>query len=167
MACWSNYTTRKIGRKAVEILQQPIQVADEVIDGVSTVDELSQAVTPLEPFEYAVLEIKALIGLLKADRKIKPEECGYIETLIEHAEIPGETKTELAKLMGVKGKVLIDFGLFAQDPDQAVGLLMDLVALARRDGEFHVAEKIYIRKAAELMGLSHDDVKEAMSTPGT
>lgn len=166
MAAWSNYTTRKIGRKAVEVLEHPIQVADEVIDDVSTVDEPSETLTALEPSEYAILEIKALIGLLKADRKIKPQECGYIETLIEHVGIPADTKTELAKLMDSKGKVPVDFGIFAKDPDQSTGLLMDLIALAKRDGEFHVAEKIYIRKAAKLMGLSDDDVKEAMATPG-
>lgn len=167
MAAWSNYSTRQIGKKAAEILAKPI----EVIEGESD-DEiiLANVALPQSPAteevtsKLTILKIKALINLMKVDKKINVEERGYIELLIENSDLDVETKIELVNQMDVETKTNVDFALFAKEPDEVIGLLIDMIGLAKRDGEYHLAEKIYIKQAGKLMGLSGSDIDEAMAT---
>ncbi len=167
MAAWSNYSTRQIGKKAAEILAMPIEIIEEESDDESIIAGIAPTQSPstveATP-NLTTLKIKALINLMKVDKKIKLEERGYIELLIENSDLEDETKIELANLMDVEGKPHVDFALFAKEPDEMIGLLMDLIGLAKRDGEFHLAEKIYIKQAGKLMGLSGSDIDEAMAT---
>lgn len=170
MGVWSNYITRQIGKKSVEILEKPIEVEADEIEDESIEEDIAgtrtfkSEPTPTEnPYDYTVLKIKALTNLMKIDKKLKPEEQGYIQTLIENSEINNEAKIELANLIDVEGKISVDFTAFATEPDEAAGMLFDLIGLAKRDGEFHLAEKIYIKQAGKLMGISENDIVEAMA----
>ncbi len=166
MAAWSNYSTRQIGKKATEILAKEIEVTEEESDDESIVANVvpnpSQA-TVEAALDFTILKIKALINLMKVDKKIKPEERGYIQLLIENSELDDEVKIELANLVDVEAKTQVDFTPLAKEPDEVIGLLIDLIALAKRDGEFHLAEKIYIKQAGKLLGLSESDIDEAMA----
>lgn len=165
MAVWSNYSTRQIGKKAAEILAKPIEVSAEESDDesiLSVAPAQSPATVEAAP-NYTILKINALINLMKVDKKIKPEERGHIELLIENSELDDETKIDLANRMDGEARTPVDFAVFAKDPDEVIGLMMDLIGLAKRDGEFHLAEKIYIKQAGKLMGLSESDIDEAMA----
>ncbi|NJN99346.1 MAG: hypothetical protein HC875_37235 [Anaerolineales bacterium] len=148
----------------------PIEIeADEIedeniVEGVAeTRISKSEPISTENIYDYTVLKIKALINLMKVDKKLKLEEQGYIQTLIENSEIGDETKIELANLMDSQGKISVDFTIFAKEPDEATGMLFDLIALAKRDGEFHLAEKIYIKQAGKLMGISENDIEGTMA----
>ncbi len=167
MAAWSNYSTRQIGKKAAEILVKPIDVSEVEIDDESIIADIATTQPPATVEaapNFSALKIKALINLMKVDKKIKPVERGYIELLIENSGLADETKIELVNLMDAKTKTHVDFALFAKAPDELIGLLMDLIGLAKRDGEFHLAEKIYIKQAGNLMGLTESDIDEVMAT---
>ena len=170
MGAWSNYSTRQLGKKAAEILAKSIEVSEEESDDEGIVEGAIMAqpatVVAAAPI-YTNLKIKALINLMKVDKKLAPEERGYIEVLIENSELADETKIELANLVDAETKTPVDFALFAKDPDEMTGMLIVLVALAQRDGEFRLAEKIYIKQAAKLMGVSESDVEEAMAVEQT
>lgn len=170
MGAWSNYITRQIGKKSVEILEKPIEVEADEIEDEDTEEDVTgtrtfkrEPMPPANPHDYTVLKIKALTNLMKIDKKLKPEEQGYIQTLIENSEINDEAKIELANLIDVDGKIAVNFTLFATEPDEAAGMLFDLIGLAKRDGEFHLAEKIYIKQVGKLMGISESDIEEAMA----
>lgn len=171
MAAWSNYSTRQIGKKATEILERPIEVIEEESDDERIVEGTPTTQPPAAVVEaapnYTTLKIKALINLMKVDKKVRPEESGYLQTLIENSELDDETKIELATWVDVETRTQVDFALFAKEPDEVIGLLIDLVGLAKRDGEFHLAEKIYIKQAGKLMGLSESDIEEAMAIEQT
>ncbi|MFC1853807.1 hypothetical protein ACFL27_26790 [candidate division CSSED10-310 bacterium] len=47
---------------------------------------------------------------------------------------------------------------YSEHPDESLGLLMDLIALAKRDNEFHVTEKMYIKKVGSIIGYSAEDI---------
>lgn len=167
MGAWSNYSTRQIGKKAAEILAKQIEVIEEESDDESILADIAQTKSPASVEaapNFTTLKIKALINLMKVDKKIKPEERGYIELLIENSGLDDEAKIELANLMDDEAKMQVDFALFAEEPAEVIGLLVDLIGLAKRDGEFHLAEKIYIKQAGKLMGLSGSDIDEAMVT---
>lgn len=171
MAAWSYYMTRQIGNKAIEILEKPVEIVDEEIEDEKILEEalIAQATKREVPAidsmpNYTVLKIKALLNLMKIDKKITSTERTYIETLIENSGIDDSTKIELANLIDAEAKAQVDFTLFAKEPDEATGMLFDFVALAKRDGEFHLAEKIYIKQAGKMMGLSEGDIEAVMST---
>jgi uncharacterized tellurite resistance protein B-like protein len=141
------------------------EIEDEsIIAGFAKVQPAKSESIPTEVTpDNTVLKIKALINLMKVDKKITTEERNHIETLIEHSEIDTEAKIDLANLMDIAGKIPVDFSLFGKEPDEAVGLLFDLIGLAKRDGEFHLSEKIYIKQAGKLMGISEIDIEGAMA----
>jgi uncharacterized tellurite resistance protein B-like protein len=165
MGAWANYTTRQVGKKADEILQKPIEMGTEPVDDSTEEPELPvEAKASTVPVDVntlphvALMRLQALITLVGIDRKVLPEERAFIEPLIEQAEIEPAQKIDMANLMDCSTKPAVDFASIARDPAEAIGLLMDMVALAKRDGEFHLAEKIYIKQAAQLMGIAADDV---------
>jgi len=170
MAAWSSYTTQQIGKKAADILAKHIEVETEEIGDECIMEGFSKAqpakseqrLTEAAP-DFVSLKIKALINLMKVDKKITTEEQSYISTLIENVDIDSKVRIELENLMNVTGKIPVDFSLFAKEPDEAVGLLFDLIGLAKRDGEFHLSEKVYIKQAGKLMGISENDIEGAMA----
>lgn len=170
MAVWSNISTRQIGKKAAEILAKPIEVIEEEIDDESILVGVVQVQSP-EPVEaapnFTTLKIEALINLMKADKNIKPEERGYIQLLIENPDLDNETKIELLNQLDVETMAQVDFAQFVKDPGEVAGLLTDLIGLAKRDREFRPAEKIYIKQAGKLMGLSESVIDEAMAEEPT
>ncbi|ACL23571.1 hypothetical protein [Chloroflexus aggregans] len=48
----------------------------------------------------------------------------------------------------------IDCDALAATPETVVSLLMEMVALARCDGQLHIAEKWYIEQTAQRLGIA-------------
>jgi hypothetical protein len=44
--------------------------------------------------------------------------------------------------------------------------LVDLVTLAKRDGTFHITEKMFIKQVGKLLGFPETDIDEVMATTG-
>jgi uncharacterized membrane protein YebE (DUF533 family) len=51
-----------------------------------------------------------------------------------------------------------------QDQETAFQLLLDMVSLAQRDGEFHAKERQYIMKVGQRIGYQEDSLKDMMET---
>jgi uncharacterized protein (DUF697 family)/uncharacterized tellurite resistance protein B-like protein len=162
MAAWSNYSTRQVGKEAVEVFKKEIEYMPEEIEDVSVVD-VEPAIAKAE-VGYEALKIQAFINLMKVDRQIAPEEREYVQTLVDKASIGDEEKAALLGSIDTDTKFSIDYAIFANAPDEAIGLLIDLVALSKRDGTFHISEKMYIKQVGKLMGSSDSDVEEAMAS---
>lgn len=167
MAVWSNYLTRQVGKKAVEIFEQELELSPETIEEVP--QDISEEVvveqifvTPTTSIES--LKIQTLVNLLKVDGKIKPEEIEYIQTIVDRGNLLDEEKTTLLGAISSSTKFTVDYAGFSSLPDDAIGLLIDLVALAKRDGELHIAEKMHIKQVGKLMGFTESDIEETMAS---
>ena len=172
MAAWARYSTAQIGKRAAEILAKPIQVEEE---GAWTVGERdldpSQDVGKADPSRFlrqedhglVALKIRLLIHLIKVDRKVTAEERMHVEALIENSALTHESGFGLRKLIDCEPGSAIDLSLLARDASEAVGLMMDLVGLAKRDGAFHLSERIYIRQVGKALGLLESDIEDLMS----
>jgi uncharacterized protein (DUF697 family)/uncharacterized tellurite resistance protein B-like protein len=162
MAAWSNHMTRQIGDKAVEIMQKKIEINDA--DG--SIDEVCDVVMPENQLlvNTTKVRIQTLINLMKVDGEIAAEEQSYLQILIEQADFAEEDRVELMQGLTSNQKFAINYEILSTQPDDAIALLMDLVALANRDGTFHIAEKIYIKQVGRLVGFSDDDIEEMMKT---
>jgi uncharacterized tellurite resistance protein B-like protein/uncharacterized protein (DUF697 family) len=171
MAVWSNYLTRQVGKKAIEIFEKEIVLSEEVIEempletettappAVATVSRFSPVgVSPDMP------KVQTLINLMKVDGTVKAEERDYVQTIIGNAGLTENERAELTQAMDTSEKFAVDYSAFASSPDDAIGLLVDLITLAKRDGTFHITEKMFVKQVGKLLGFPETDIDEVMAT---
>jgi len=172
MAVWSNYLTRQVGKKAIEIFEKEIVLSEEVIEeipleietvSVRTATISRAATTSISP---DLPKVQTLVNLMKVDGTIKAEEREYVQTIIGNADLTESEREDLTQAIDKSGKFVIDYSVFASSPDDAIGLLVDMVTLAKRDGTFHITEKIFIKQVGKLTGFSDNDIDEIMATTG-
>lgn len=159
MAAWSKYSTNLIGKKTVEIMSKTIEIDEEELT-LEDIPAEAKAEVTVEPAKMS--KILSLANLMKVDGTMAEAELAYIETLITNSNLDSATASELRTRVNLPEKATIDYTVFSQDPDESLGLMMDLVALAKRDGEFHITEKMYIKQIGKLLGYSEEDTVEMM-----
>ncbi len=172
MAVWSNYLTRQVGKKAIEIFEKEIVLSEEVIEELPLEAEsisvlnaaISRASTP--SISPDMPKVQTLINLIKVDGTIKDEEREYVQVIIGNADLTESEKADLTQAIDKGGKFVVDYSAFASSPDDAIGLLVDMVTLAKRDGTFHIAEKMFVKQVGKLAGFSDNDIDEIMATTG-
>jgi uncharacterized tellurite resistance protein B-like protein/uncharacterized protein (DUF697 family) len=172
MAVWSNYLTRQVGKKAIEIFEKEIVLSEEVIEEMPLETEsvsvptaaISRAST--QSMSPDLPKVQTLVNLMKVDGIMKAEEREYVQTIIGNADLTESEKTDLIQAIDKSGKFVVDYSAFASSPDDAIGLLVDMVTLAKRDGTFHITEKMFVKQVGKLLGFSDNDVDETMATTG-
>jgi len=171
MVIWSNYLTRQVGKKAIEIFETEIVLSEEVIE------EAPAEIAQIEPTITAAVsrasvsgispdmpKVQTLVNLMKVDGTVKAEEREYLQTIIGNANLTDNEKAELTQAIDTTGKFAVYYSAFASSPDDAIGLLVDLVTLAKRDGTFYITEKMFIKQVGKLIGFSDTDIDETMAT---
>ncbi|MCA9899997.1 MAG: TerB family tellurite resistance protein [Ardenticatenaceae bacterium] len=169
LAVWSNYLTRQVGKKAIEIFEKEIVLSEDIIEEMSLESESATVqtattgrVTTLD-ISPDMPKVQTLANLMKVDGTIKAEEREYLQTIISNADLTESEKQDLTQSIDNNGKFVVDYSAFACSPDDAIGLLVDMVTLAKRDGTFHITEKMFIRRVGKLLGFSDDDLEETMA----
>jgi len=172
LAVWSNYLTRRVGKKAIEIFEKEIVLSEEVIEEMPLETE-NAFVQPATINRATTLNIspdmpkvQTLVNLMKVDGIIKAEEREYMQTIIANADLTENERTILTQTIDKNEKKSVDYSAFASSPDDAIGLLVDMVTLAKRDGTFHITEKMFVKQVGKLLGFSDDDIDEIMATTG-
>mgnify|MGYP000014694139 CR=1 FL=1 len=172
MAIWSNYLTQQVGKKAIEIFEKEIVLSEEIIEEVPLeIESLSVRTANISHSSTASIspdlpKVQTLINLIKVDGTIKAEEHEYAQTIINNADLTESEKASLMQAIDKSGKFVVDYSAFASSPDDAIGLLVDMVTLAKRDGTFHITEKMFVKQVGKLLGFSDDDIDETMATTG-
>ncbi len=172
MAVWSDYLTRQVGKKAIEIFEKEIVLSEEVIEEMPVETESvsipTAAISRAPTLESSpdMLKVQTLVNLVKVDGTIKAEELEYMQTIIGNADLTESEKVDLTQALDKSGKFVVDYSAFASSPDDAIGLLVDMVTLAKRDGTFHITEKMFVKQVGKLIGFSDNDIDEIMATTG-
>ena len=161
MATWSKYSTNTIGKKATEILSKPIEIENSAIEEKYDDAEIIEINT--NDISLDELKIHSLINLMKIDKNIHEKEVGYINELIANSDFSSETKRDLESKINKKGKIEVDYSIFKDKPDESIGLMIDLVALAKRDGEFHISEKLLINQIGKQIGFDKNEINELIN----
>ncbi|MBT3223944.1 MAG: TerB family tellurite resistance protein [Proteobacteria bacterium] len=160
MAVWTKTSTARVGRTANEILAKPIEISEGDPSGVLE----DNAVVPKGSTADALEQkLHALANLMKADGDIGDTELEYIETILENGDLDIDTVEEIRASLTEPNQQAVDFTPF-EDEDEALGLIMDMVALANRDGVFHSAERLYIRQVAKRINFPAEDVEALTAT---
>jgi uncharacterized tellurite resistance protein B-like protein len=158
-------TTQPIGlasKQAIAILSCPIEYISDAAK-ITEFNSPKQSNTEVS-VDFDVLRVISLINLMKIDGRIALEEVRYISACIEQANISQTDKMGLIQAMGSADKIPINYSVFANDPEESVGLLIDLTALAKRDGNIHLSEKLYIKHVGALLGFSESDIEEMIAS---
>lgn len=170
MAAWTGYLTKQIGDKAREIFKH------EIVNDPSTPDiELIKPVVVAESTAEAVeggndtddllefCKLQVLVDLAKIDGRLAEEELRFIDEAMESGELNSSQRERLRAALDGRSEALQGIDLVAAKPDSAIALLSNMVALANKDADFHITEKLYIRKVGGLLGFSQSDVDEVIA----
>ena len=172
MAVWSNYLTRQVGKKAIEIFEKEIVLSEEIIEEIPletkslSVPTATISHSPTPSVSPDMPKVQTLINLIKVDGSIRAEEHEYLQTIISNANLTEGEEADLTQAIDKSGKFVVDYSAFASSPDDAIGLLVDMVTLAKRDGTFHITEKMFIKQVGKMLGFSDNDIDETMATTG-
>lgn len=171
MAAWTGYLTNQIGKRAKEIFELDIADDPSTLD-IELATPAPEAVAAVaapgtEPAVESLLEfckLQVLIDLAKIDGRLAEAEMATIEEALASPDLSDEQRTQLRAALAGKSEALQGMDLLAARPDSAIALLATMVALARKDEEFHVAEKMYIRRVGGMLGFPAADVDEMIAT---
>lgn len=159
MASWSKYNTKKIGDKAKDIFAIPhIDFEDDSV----SFDEI-EVQEEKEEVSLEKTKIEILINLMKIDGKIDDAEVKFIENFLEQTDLSSDDKIELIGKLSDQSKIKIDYTPFKEDKEEALQLLIDLIALAKCDGQFHITEKMVIKEISKSLGFDENDLIELMA----
>lgn len=163
LATWSAYTTKMIGKRAIEIFSKEIEFDNSEVQDVAfeEVAMLEPANSKNEILEYE--KIKVLINLANADRVLHFSEKDHLETLITNCSLSDEIKLTLANQLETNDRIEIDYSVLKGSPEDSVSLLMDMITLAQKDGKMHAAEKLYIKMVADKLNLEKEIVEELLA----
>ena len=162
MAVWTNYLTRQIGKKADEIMRAGVsydETAPEVVEAEVNAPSVAQPVETSLDF----CKLQVLVSLVRIDGTIAEEEAGFIQDEMARASLSSEERDSLQKMLAGESRPLEGMERIAASPDDAITLLSTMTALAKRDNNFHVTEKLYIRKVGKLIGFAENDIEEVMA----
>jgi len=113
-------------------------------------------------------ELILLVRMIFADGQMKPEELQQFKNLCKIVfDIPEEDVPDVLKYLqefGYETNVADAAAMFETlDPERKRTLLLHLLSMAKADNEIHPGEIDLIRKTAEILNISADDLQELQS----
>lgn len=115
----------------------------------------------------ALIHLQVLINLMKVDGVMDKTEIEFLNELFPAAKLNAEQISDLQGRLSANYLVEIDFSPYQNHPDEAQNLILELVNMSRQDGKVQLTEKQYIKKVAEQLGLSQNDVEEFLNDQST
>lgn len=167
MAVWTGYLTKQIGSKANEIFKHDIVHEVQTVESATVETEVVSEPTATADDGESLLEfckLQVLIDLAKIDGKIDDEEQRFIDEALESADLPASQLERLQASLTGQSESLLGIDTLAAKPDSAIALLSNMVVLAKKDGSFHITEKLYIKRVGGLLGFSPAEVDEFIAS---
>ncbi len=162
VSAWSKYSTRMIGKKAEEFFQKEIKILEDLEE--KTIKIEAESIPVIDESQLIKNRILSLSNLMKIDSKIKVVEFEYIENMIKNSNLDDKMKDELRQSVTATGMSEVDYSVFPKGYIETIGLIIDMVALAKRDGEFHAKEKAYIMDIGCRVGMLEEQIQAIMDT---
>jgi hypothetical protein len=144
---WVKYTTTQMGETSAMILGKDLDIQET--DDFETAEE-----DPKELLEVTENKVLVLLNLMKADGNSNEKEKEYIKQIIENFDFGFYTKSKFRLDLELSSPSEVDFNkLKKAKKSEKDGLLIDMLTLAKRDGNIHAKEFEYIMFICEQLGL--------------
>ena len=161
MAAWSKYTTNKIGQKAKEVFSKEIVFENSEINESNIIDIVDEKIN-LKSIQKTKVQI--LINLIKIDNNIDSSEIKFIEDFMDKIELDIDDKMDLIQQLNSQNKISADYNILKNNNEEILYLLIDLVALAKIDNEFHITEKLFIKEIAKILEFNQEELQLLMES---
>ncbi len=115
----------------------------------------------------SLIRLQTIINLIKVDGVMDKAEVEFLNELLSAVKLNAEQTTHLQSRLAAKKLIEIDFSPYQNHPIEALNLILDLVNMSKQDGKLQPKEKMYIKKVAEQLGLSQNDVNELLNDQST
>ena len=161
MAAWSKYTTNKIGQKAKEVFSKEIVFENSEINESNIIDIVDEKIN-LKSIQKTKVQI--LINLIKIDNNIDSSEIKFIEDFMDKIEFDIDDKMDLIQQLNNQNKISVDYNILKNNNEEILYLLIDLVALAKIDNEFHITEKLFIKEIAKILEFNQEELQLLMES---
>lgn len=103
-------------------------------------------------------KISILINLIKIDGVKHILEINHIKALIQDSDLSEIDKSELLKNLVKKEIIEVDYSIFKNNKNESLSLIIDLIALSKRDGEFHPSEEKFIKEVAKKIDITDEEL---------
>ena len=155
MAAWSRYMTNKIGEKSIEIFSKEIIFEKDVVEevNITNFDEKDLNIQNINKTKIGIM-----INLMKIDNNIDTSELKFIEDFMEKIDLSIDDKMKLVQELTSQNKISVDYGVIKDNSEEVLYLLLDLISLAKIDGEFHITEKLFIKEVAKALDFNQDEL---------
>jgi uncharacterized tellurite resistance protein B-like protein len=158
-ALLNNQAVKKTAASSDEIFKKDISFTESEISW----DAIPITTAEGEPDEdYDILKIKTLINLMKVDGEVSDAEQKLIKEMLKHSDLDQDDKEELEDLLDDEDEIAVDLSPYKANHDDAMALMIDLIALSKVDGNFDLAEKTLIRKTANEVGVSEAELNDLL-----
>lgn len=163
LAAWSKLSTHLIAERAISVFEKEIEISEELVDEESPEDSIDIGSVDVAETNFEAIKIQSLINLMCVDGVMKEEEKEFIRTVISDSSLDETERSCLVEQVHKGSKTKVDYSQISELPDEAIGLMVDLVGLAKRDGEFHMTEKLFIKQVGKLLGFSASEIEEVLT----
>jgi hypothetical protein len=161
LSIWSRYYSNKVGEKAVECFSKNIIIGDE--EGEINETYLSQKPLAKDNHNFEKEKMKCLIKLAKVDEKLAHEELKYLAPIIENSKFTNDEKAQFNQILNDKAEVVsLDYEILNVNKETSIMLIIDLIALANKDKEFHDKEAELIKEIGSSLKLNNNEISELL-----
>jgi|ERR1035437_3987818 uncharacterized tellurite resistance protein B-like protein len=160
LGSWSHFTTKKIGKEAINIFEKEI-IEETSPSQEPNIPDPSEEEIQREEDAFFARNVNTYFAVMMADGLRKEEEIKYILAALDDQNIPTTDKEAIASQLRSG-----DFAPFdiqsAKDEgkDSCVKLMTHLVGIAKSDAEFHPKERELIQSIGHDLGFSDQDIQE-------
>ena len=163
MATWSRYSTKKIGQKALTIFTEALDNKENDPISLDSGDFIDIESNQLSSSAIDEVKILTMINLMKIDGVINDVEVEFIHNFIEKSDFTSSKKIELIGVMKSADKIMPNYGILNGEPDEKLYLLIDLISLAKIDGNFDITEKMFVKEIGRLLSFDKSDIEELIA----
>ena len=154
MAIWAKLETQKIGNAAKELFSKDIEYSTEEVNSVV----IPEVTIPVEKEVFLIEDkLKLLCNLMKIDGTVDVDEISFIETMLEAENASSELSHQIIANISNKEMFTVDLKKYSDKPDQAISIVVDLVAMAKRDGKVHITESMFLKQVSKSLNIAAED----------
>jgi uncharacterized tellurite resistance protein B-like protein len=108
--------------------------------------------------------LRILACLAAIDGTAHDQEAAFIKEMMSNYQIPPAEESAILSFLSSCQQIDVRYDILGANPGDAVGVLVDMVALSRRDSIVHPAERMFIRKVGEILGVAKADLNDLIET---
>lgn len=164
MMAWAHHSIMKISSNATGLFNHDIVLDEQAETSPQAIDlaVLEEQSIQDEDDDADFIKFLTLVDLMRQDGKIQPKEKGLFLEMLQNSDFEDDEKEELYNMLDSEEEIDPDLNFFKENPDDALGLIFDLVALAKVDENLHTKEVGYLFEVADEIAFPREQLMQML-----